>query len=255
MANIRLINDDCLKVMQCLHDEGVQVDAIITDLPYGVTANKWDNIIPFDEMWSAINNIIYERTPIVFFATQPFTSKLVMSKINWFRYEWIYQKSCATNFGVAKYQPMKEHEEILVFGKKSPNYYPIREERKGGEKERTKYNFKQSTKTSNYGDTLQTGNQPSNYDDLRYPSSVRHYNNRSRGNRGLHPNQKPVELLEYLIRTYTNEEETVLDFTMGSGTCGVACLNTNRNFIGIELEEEYFKVAKERLKNYQSRLI
>lgn len=126
---------------------------------------------------------------------------------------------------------------------------------KVGGKERTKYNFKQSTKTSNYSDTLQTGNQPSNYDDLRYPSSVRHYNNRSRGNRGLHPNQKPVELLEYLVQTYTKENDTVLDFTMGSGTCGVACLNTNRDFIGIELEKKYYDIATERLKNYQTRLI
>lgn len=248
-----LINGDCLTEMQKLIDDGVTVDLILTDLPFGVTANDWDNIIPFNEMWECVNNIIRsDRVPIVFFATQPFTSKLVMSKLNWFRHEWIYQKRVASNFGVAKYQPMKEHEEVLVFGKKSPNYYPIKEERKGGGKSRWKYEFNVGSKTSNFHKGIDN---PVPHTELRYPGSVRYYNNRSKGNVGSHPNQKPVELLEYLIKTYTKENDLVLDFTMGSGSTGVACKNTNRDFIGIELDEKYYNIAKERCSAYQSKLI
>ena len=254
MVNINLIHGDCLEEMQKLIQDNVKVDLILTDLPYGVTANEWDNIIPFDEMWSKINQVIYDRTPILFFATQPFTSKLVMSKLNWFRYEWIYQKRVASNFGVAKYQPMKEHEEVLVFGRKSPNYYPIKEERKGGGANMVKYDFNVRTTSSNYNETLHK--KPfKNQSELRYPGTVRLYNNRGRGNVGSHPNQKPVELLEYLIKTYSNENDLVLDFTMGSGSTGVACRNTNRNFIGIELDDEYFDIAKERVNNCQSKLV
>ena len=252
--DMTLIHGDCITEMQKLIEEGAKVDLILTDLPFGVTANKWDNIIPFSSMWDCIKDIIYERTPIVFFATQPFTSKLVCSKLDWFRYEWIYHKRVGSNFGACKYQPMKEHEEILVFGKKSPHYYPIKEERKGSGAQRVKYKFNTCTKTDNYNDTLKL-QPPKNCTELRYPSTVRYYNNRSKGNVGSHPTQKPVELLKYLIKTYTNENDTVLDFTMGSGSTGVACLQTNRNFIGIELEEKYYNIAKERCSEYQSELI
>ena len=254
MSNVRLINGDCITEMMKLIDENIQVDLILTDLPYGVTANEWDNIIPFKEMWKHINELIYDRTPIVLFATQPFTSKLVMSKLNWFRYEWIYQKRVGSNFGVAKYQPLKEHEEILVFGRKSPNYYPIKEERKGTGKSRWKYGHNTITSISNYDSSLKLY-PPKKQEELRYPGTVRLYNNRSKGNVGSHPNQKPVELLEYLIRTYTKEGDLVLDFTMGSGSTGVACQNTNRDFIGIELDTEYFKIARERIFDGQSKLI
>lgn len=254
--SVKLINGDCIEEMNNLINDGVKVDLILTDLPYGVTANEWDNIISFDEMWVRINQLIYDRTPILFFATQPFTSKLVMSKLNWFRYEWIYQKRVGSNFGVAKYQPLKEHEEILVFGRKSPNYYPIKEERKGGGGARVKYKFNVPTKSSNYNDTLYK-HPPVQPSDLRYPGTVRLYNNRSKGNVGSHPNQKPVELLEYLIKTYTDEGDLVLDFTMGSGSTGVACQNLGRDFIGIELDPKYYEIAVKRIKetNIQSKLI
>lgn len=254
MSDIQLIQGECIEEMHNLINEGVKVDLILTDLPYGVTANEWDNIIPFNEMWKHINELIYDRTPIVLFATQPFTSKLVMSKLNWFRYEWIYHKRVGSNFGVAKYQPLKEHEEVLVFGRKSPNYYPIKEERKGTGKSRWKYGYNTTTSTSNYDSSLKLY-PAKKQEELRYPGTVRLYNNRSKGNVGSHPNQKPVELLEYLIKTYTKENDLVLDFTMGSGSTGVACQNTNRDFIGIELDKDYYSIAVERVNNVQSKLI
>lgn len=255
MVNIRLIQGDCIEVMQTLIDEDVKVDLVLTDLPYGITANEWDNIIPFEEMWACIKQIKKdERTPILFFASQPFTSKLVMSKLDWFRYEWIYQKKNGTNFGVYRYQPMKIHEEILVFGEKSPNYYPIKEPKAESTIQREKYKIP-SSKTHTYNGlrTLEHGGDGSS--ELRNPVSIRKANNLNPSNRGSHPNQKPVELLEYLIKTYTNEYDIVLDFTMGSGSTGVACQNLNRGFIGIELDTEYFKVAKKRVYDVQSKLI
>ena len=251
---MKLINDDCIHAMHELINEDIKVDCILTDLPYGMTANEWDNIIPFKDMWECINGLIYDKTPIIFFASQPFTSKLVMSKLKWYRHEWIYQKRVGTNFSAVKYQPMKEHEEILVFGKKSPNYYPIKEERKGGGGDRQKYGFNNPTNSKTIHENLKQKNPPK-LKKLRNPGTVRYYNNKSKGNVGLHPNQKPVELLEYLIQTYTKENDIVLDFTMGSGSTGVACKNTNRSFIGIELDNEYYQVAYDRIYDKQSKLI
>ena len=255
---MRLIQGDCIQEMQKLAEEDVKVDCILTDLPYGVTDNKWDNIIPFEPMWECITNIKRdEKTPILFFGSQPFTSKLVVSKLDWFRYEWIYQKSCGSNFGVVKYQPMKEHEEVLVFGEKSPYYYPIKEERKGKGLARVKYNKVKfgDTVSDNYGN-FKNEKCVKTYGDLRNPSSVQYFNNRKSNDRGYHPNQKPVELLEYLIRTYTKENELVLDFTMGSGSTGVACQNLNRDFIGIELDTDYYDIAVERINDGgQSKLL
>ena len=249
MSEVKLIQGDCLKVMQDLIADGVKVDLIVTDPPYGITDNKWDNIISFELMWECIKQIRSDKkTPILFFASQPFTSKLVMSNLKWFKYEWIYQKASGSNFGVVKYQPRKDHEEILVFGEKSPYYYPIMEERKGSGLSRVQYGkIKFGDKVSdNYGNMKHQAFEKF-YGDLRYPSSVQYFNNRGKGSRGLHPNQKPVELLEYLIKTYSNENDTVLDFTMGSGSTGVACLQTNRNFIGIELEPKYYEIAEQRI--------
>lgn len=251
---VKLIHGDCIEEMHKLIEDDIKVDLVLTDLPYGLTDNSWDNIIPFEKMWFLIDKLTYARTPILFFASQPFTSKLVMSNLKWFRYEWIYQKIAGSNFGTVKYQPMKEHEEILVFGEKLPNYYPIKEPRQGSGAKRVEYNFKTSTESSNYRGSLYK-NTPKNQDKLRNPSSVRLINNRKKEDRGLHPTQKPVELLKYLIKTYTNENDTVLDFTMGSGSTGVACLQTQRNFIGIEIEEKYYNIAKKRCKEYQSKLI
>lgn len=180
---------------------------------------------------------------IVLFGSQPFTSALVMSNVKWFKCEWIWQKNRPSNFGVAKYHPMKEHESIVVFGNKRIKYNPILEERKGSGKNRVKYKINPSTKTDNYGASLQYQTVAREYGDLRLPASIQKFNT----NTGLHPTQKPVALLEYLVKTYTNEGDTVLDNTFGSCTTGVACLNTNRNFIGIEMDDKYFEVAKNRI--------
>ena len=252
-----LINDDCLTAMDKLINDDVKVDLVLCDPPYGITDNKWDTVIPFEPMWDALERIKKDKkTPILFFASQPFTSQLVMSNPRWFRYEWIYQKTAGSNFGTVKYQPFKEHEEVLVFGEKSPYYYPIMEERKGTGKQRVQYSkiHYGGTISDNYG-TMNRKENDKWYSELRYPSSVQKFNNRKSHDRGLHPNQKPIELLEYLIKTYTEEENIVLDFTMGSGSTGVACKNLNRNFIGIELDNGYFNIAKERINDAQTKLL
>ena len=248
MVNIKLIQGDCIEKMQELIDEDVKVDLILTDLPYGVTANKWDNIIPFDEMWMCVHNLTKNaHVPIIFFGNQPFTTKLINSNFKEFRYEWIYQKTSGGNFAALKYQPLKVHEHILVFGKKTPYYYPIMEEREEKGKIRNKYSKTHYTHQVSENYHIKSEEITKNYPLLRNPISIRKFNNRKKKDRGLHPTQKPVELLEYLIKTYTKEGDLVLDFTMGSGSTGVACQNTNRNFIGIELEEEYYKIAEQRL--------
>jgi len=185
-------------------------------------------------------------------ASQPFTSALVMSNPKMFKYSWIYKKRCASNFAQAKYAPMKEHEDVLVFAEGKVNYYPIKEQRQGSGKDRAKYAYSDKSRHAT-GEFI--GNIKGKYDkendsgndELRYPSSVQEFNNRASGDRGFHPTQKPVALMEYLIKTYTKEKETILDFTMGSGTTGVACKNLNRNFIGIELDPTYFEIAKKRI--------
>jgi len=250
----KLIQGDCLEVMQSLIDDGVKVDMILTDPPYGTTACKWDSIIPLDKMWECITPLIYDKTPIIFFSQQPFTSELVHSKLSWFKHEWIYQKKSGTNWGSYKYAPAKVHENIIVFCKKSPNYYPIKEKKADSTIARQKYVIKGSEKKWEHNSLKTLPHEPNTLGDLRYPISVRTINNLKSDDRGLHPTQKPVELLEYLIKTYTNENDLILDFTMGSGSTGVACINTNRQFIGIELDKDYYQIAQERCKNYQTKL-
>jgi site-specific DNA-methyltransferase (adenine-specific) len=248
MIDLRL--GDCLEVMKSIPSGSI--DAIITDPPYGTTACKWDSVIPFEPMWEQLKRIIKPNGAIIFTASQPFTSLLVMSNIEMFKTSWIYQKRCASNFAQGKYMPMKEHEDVLVFGKQKTVYYPIMQERKGSGLARSKYAFSDASRHKS-GEFV--GNIKGDYDkendagnsELRLPSSIQEFNNRASGDRGFHPTQKPVLLLEYLIKTYTLENETVLDFTMGSGTTGVACKNLNRNFIGIELDENYFNIAKARI--------
>jgi len=213
------------------------VDAIITDPPYGTTACKWDSVIPFDEMWERLNKLIKLNGAIVLFGSEPFSSALRMSNIKNYKYDWIWEKERGSNFASVKYQPFKKHEIVSIFSKKSHQYYP--QMLKG-----TPYVCKQGRKGDVYGGdngkeviTINKGE--------RYPFSIIKFTR----DRGLHPTQKPVALMEYLIKTYTNENEIVLDFTMGSGSTGVACNNTNRNFIGIELNEEYFKIVKARIEN------
>ena len=243
MSEIKLYHGDCLVEMNKIADKSV--DMILCDLPYGTTQNKWDDVIPFDEMWKQYNRVIKDNSAIVLFGSQPFTSKLVCSNINNFKYEWIYKKKVGSNFGNVRFQPMKEHENVLIFGKGTVKYYPIKEKRKGNGGDRIKYSFQNKAKSDNYGFNYNEDDRR-NIEELRNPSSVQEFNNRGQ-EFGLHPTQKPIALLEYLIKTYTNENETVLDNCMGSGSTGVACINTNRNFIGIELDDNYFKIAEDRI--------
>jgi len=215
------------------------VDMVLTDPPYGLKFRdiKWDSIIPLEPMWEHLKRIIKSNGAIIMTASQPFTTTLISSNMKMFKYCWVWKKQKPTNFYQVKWQPLKEHEDIIVFCKGIPNYYP------------------QGTKPVNIksGRKNKSSNLYSKYDGGDYVQKVGNYPRSIQefptdGDKGrLHPVQKPVSLMEYLIRTYTNEGDTVLDFAIGSGTTGVACKNTNRNFIGIELDEGYFKIAQERI--------
>ncbi len=216
------------------------VDMILCDLPYGITACKWDTIIPFEPLWEQYNRVIKDNGAIVLTATNPFSSALVGSNLKGFKHEWIWQKEKGVGFQVAKYRPMQEHEHVLVFTKKGErvNYYPIKEKKDKPTK------GKGATAKSDSSPIAYINNLNKTYVD-RYPTSIKRFQ-RDKTKR-LHPTQKPVALFEYLIKTYTNEGETVLDNCMGSGTTGVACINTNRNYIGFELDDKYFEIAKQRI--------
>lgn len=245
---MELLQGDCLELMKDISDKSI--DMILCDLPYGTTACQWDVVIPFAPLWEQYKRIIKDDGAIVLFAGQPFSSALVMSNPKMFRHEWIYKKRCASNFAQAKYSPMKEHESVLVFGKGKVKYYPIMQERVGSGADRVKYEFSEATRHK-VGEFVgeMNGEYNSRASELRYPSSVQEFNNRAKGDRGFHPTQKPVALCEYLINTYTREGDIVLDNCMGSGSTGVACINTNREFVGMELDEKYFKIACERIDN------
>jgi len=210
MIDLRL--GDCIEQMQELPDGCI--DAVITDPPYGTTACKWDAVIPFEPMWEQLKRVTKPNAAIVLTASQPFTSALVMSKPRWFRHGWVWQKNAGSNFGAIKYQPMKEHEDVLVFCKSSPTYNPQMQERAEAGKQAVKRPISSNTtgRDGVYG-SMPPGKKVMR-SALRVPSSVQKFNRE----RGHHPTQKPVALMEYLIKTYTNEGETVLDFTMGSGT-------------------------------------
>lgn len=244
--SVTLVNGDCLLAMKNI--PAASVDMILADPPYGTTACKWDSVIPFAPMWAQLERIAKKNAAIVFTASQPFTSALVHSRLDLFRHSWIYKKRCASNFAQASFAPMKEHEDVLVFCKGKANYYPTKEERVGSGSQRVRHAFSDATrhKSGDFIGAMQGEYNPI-ADELRFPSSVQEFNNRAKGDRGFHPTQKPVALMEYLIKTYTLEGETVLDFTMGSGTTGVAAQNTGRQFIGIELEKKYFDIATQRL--------
>ena len=243
MVNIELKQGDCLELMKDILDGSV--DLVLTDPPYGTTACKWDSVIPFEPMWEQLNRIIKPNGAICLFGNEPFTSCLICSNINGFKYRWDWNKKIPSGMGYAKYRPMQQTEDICVFSK-------------GGEK--TKYNpqfTKRDKPIKSGGNSIQArvysgfkcmenGNEYKKTYDYKNPITLIEFDKVRKG--ALHPTQKPVPLLEYLIRTYTNEGETVLDFTMGSGSTGVACANTNRNFIGIELDEEYFKISENRIK-------
>lgn len=234
---LELIKGDCLEKMKDIEDKSV--DMILCDLPYGTTRNKWDSIIPLDKLWYQYNRIIKDNGAIVLFAQTPFDKVLGASNLKMLKYEWVWNKILGTGHLNAKKMPMKSHENILVFYKKLPTYNPQM-------REGAPYFKTPSTTSSNYGKQIGMGGK-SNGD--RYPVSILDFSNADRTNR-LHPTQKPVELLEYLIKTYTNEEEVILDNTMGSCSTGIACINTNRNFIGIEMDNTYFDVCKNRINTY-----
>ena len=232
---IKLKCGDCLELMKNIPNKSI--DMILCDLPYGTTQNKWDTVIPLNDLWNQYKRIIKDNGAIVLFSQPPFDKILACSNLKMFRYEWIWQKENSTGFLNAKKMPLKIHENILVFYKKLPTYNP---QMRLGFKP---YRCKQGRHTTNYGDYKQGHLTESNGE--RYPIDIINFQREV----SLHPTQKPVALLEYLIKTYTNESETVLDNCMGSGSTGVACVNTNRNFIGFELDENYFDIAKTRINN------
>jgi len=249
---IDLHKGDCLEVMDKLIAEGVKVDSIITDPPYGTTACKWDSVINLYDMWERLRGLAKdENTPIVLFGQQPFTTELIGSNIQNFKWQWYYKKRIASNFASAKYQPMKHIEDVCVFTKtgKKANYYPIMQPRAESGKSRINAGFKYNSEgKADVIGGIQRNNTEIEYNpNMKNPENIQEFNNRAKGARGSHPTQKPIELLEYLIKSHTNENEIVLDFTMGSGTTGVACKNLDRKFIGIELDSNYFDIAKGRI--------
>ena len=244
---IKLYNGDCIEVMKQLISEGVSVDCIITDLPYGTTPCPWDIIIPFDEMWECINKIIKRNGAVVLFGQEPFSSLLRVSNIKNYKYDWIWKKERLTNVFQVKRRPGKIVENISVFYKKQPTYNPQKTKHEGPLRSNKIGDKARFSITQTGGN----GPKPMEYvdDGTRYPLQIIECNRDSMYDTKFHPTQKPVSLLENLIKTYTNEGETVLDFTMGSGSTGVACVNTNRNFIGIELNTEYYNIADKRINN------
>ena len=227
---IGLFNDDCLKILPAIPSQSI--DAVICDPPYGTTACKWDSVIPFEPMWEQLKRIIKPNGAIVLFGAQPFTSALIMSNVKMFKYEWVWEKTKPTGFLNAKKQPLRETENISVFYSQQCIYNPL------GVTDTHK--MVSRTNRGNYGKCSKTTLQTQ----TNYPRNILRFQTID----GFHPTQKPVALLEYLIKTYTNEGDIVLDFTMGSGTTGVAAVKLKRNFIGIELNQEYFQIAQGRIK-------
>lgn len=249
----KIYNEDCLEGMKRIPDG--TIDAIICDLPYGTTANKWDNVIPLDKLWEEYERIIKDNGAIVLFSTMPFTIDLINSNRKLFRYTIIWKKTMASNYLNCHKMPMRIHETICVFYKKLPTYNPIKSEKKD---------------SIGYGRTriVQGGANPSlgyykthNYHDdgTRFPTDVIEFSNFNYAGLGFkdefhHPTRKPVDLLSYLIRTYSNEGDTILDNCMGSGTTAIACIREKRNFIGFETDKEYYNNACKRIYNEQTQL-
>ena len=238
MIDLRL--GDCLKEMINITDGSI--DMIFCDLPYGTTDCKWDSVLPFDELWKHYNRIIKQNGAMVFTASEPFASALRMSNIKNYKYDWIWEKERPTNPQLANKQVLKYHEMILVFYNKQSDFFPIMRKRDEKNKRNNKpRKFKSGV--INGGMPNSKGMNESGMNDLIKPKSVLKFNME----RGLHPTQKPVPMIEYFINTYTKKGMTILDNTMGSGSTAIACLNTERNFIGIEMDENYFNIASERV--------
>lgn len=234
MQNIKLLKGDCLDIMQQI--PAGSVDAVLCDLPYGTTACSWDNIIPFAPLWDEYNRIVKENGAVILFSSQPFTTKLIQSNMKQYRYCWYWRKNNATGAPFAKVQPLRCIEDICVFYRKKPTYNPQ------GLRKLEKPIMPHCGKPNVYAIRIKDA-KPQQY--TGYPRNLLEFD--GVGNKRLHPTQKPVPLLEYLIKTYTNEGETVLDNCMGSGSTGVACLNTGRAFIGIEQDKKYFDIAADRI--------
>ena len=240
MSEMKLLQGDCLELMKDIPDGSI--DMILADLPYGTTACKWDEIIPFGLLWEQYERVIKDNGAIVLTSDEPFTSQLINSNIKKFRYKWIWKKSYSTGFMNANKMPLKNVEDVLVFYKKLPTYNP-----QGVVEVNKKQVRKRDKGTTIYNDMgLKEGEYTQKF--TNYPKQVIETTKKEKT---YHPTQKPVELFEYLIKTYTNEGETVLDNCMGSGTTAIACKNLNRNFIGMELDEIYFNIAKERIENHE----
>jgi len=239
---IELIKGNCLEVMKSIPSGSI--DAIITDPPYGTTACKWDSVIDFDLMWEQLKRVIKPNGAIVLFGSEPFSSFLRVSNIKNFKYDWIWNKKKAGNFRAVKSMPLMDYEKISVFNHNRDNYTPQMTEgkirQKGGYYSKHEQPLNSGTKAK--------------FNNLYYPKGIIEFSKANNVDSKLHPTQKPIALMEYLIKTYTNKNETVLDFTMGSGSTMVACQNTNRNGIGIEQDEKYFEIAQKRIKENEFKL-
>lgn len=238
---MKLLHGDCLELMRTIPDGSV--DMVLCDLPYGTTACKWDAVIPFAQLWAEYWRVCKPNAAVVLTAAQPFTTALIASNYEMFHHSWVWNKKFAANFPQAKRQPLRVHEDIVVFGK-TPTYYPQMTKRdtpikKGANKGATVFGGVSGLGREDYEGKV--------YDE-KCPETILDFSSRAE-KRGLHPTQKPVALMEYLIRTYTNEGDTVLDNTMGSGTTGVAAVNTGRKFIGIERDDKYFAIAQKRIED------
>ena len=230
---------DTIEQMKLIPDKSI--DSIICDLPYGTTACKWDTIIPFDKLWEQYERIIKDNGAIILTASQPFTSALVMSNPKLFKYEWIWEKNVASNFMQYKFMVAKKHENVLIFAKGKTKYNPIMEDKSELSIQRMKYKFKNRKQSEHYKTDISEDR--SDRQEKMYPTSVKKFNREV----GLHPTQKPISMMEYFVLTYTDENDTILDNTFGSCTTGIACINTNRNFIGIENNMDYFNISLKRV--------
>jgi site-specific DNA-methyltransferase (adenine-specific) len=248
MTDVTLMQGDCLELMKTIPDGSV--DMVLTDPPYGTTACKWDSVIPFEPMWDELKRITKKNGAIVMTASQPFTSALIMSNVKMFKYCWVWEKSRPSGFAQARNMPLKNLEDICVFSSGVTGHASQCKNRMEYNPQGLLYSprmIKNPVKRGNNESAF--GNRPSHKDEYlqewtNYPSQLLSFTS---VNKAIHPTQKPVALMEYLIKTYTNEGETVLDFTMGSGTTGVAAKNLDRSFIGIELDKDYYNIAKARI--------
>jgi len=245
LSEHKLILGDCLDELPKIFDKNI--DLVLTDPPYGTTKCKWDSVIPFEPMWNQLKRVIKDNGCIALFGSEPFSSALRMSNIDNYKYDWIWQKTIPTGMATSSYMPMKYHEIISIFifnGKPCFNKQLMDRSENGKVRAKTPI-YGNPHKSNHIKLTKQKAKQ---YNPLKVnPKSVLNFSSVNNSKGKLHPTQKPVALLEYLIKTYTNENDTVLDFTMGSGSTGVACKNLNRNFIGIEKDENYYNIAKQRI--------